>query len=273
MYRFSLVAVLIIAASFSALGQCSDADRKQLEAFDKAWGDASQKGDRATLATYYADDFKNMSIIGMQSKNEVLDLQMKAAERNRTNPNAPKVTPDFYEISCTQNTATIIHRNVIVSKENGKEQTSYSRSIHFLEKRGGKWQAVSSTGSALDDHAILLYTEQEWNEADKNKDAGWFERNYADDATVISSRTGAITGKKEDVEEAKSSKRTAEWAELSNMRVRIEGNMGVVTGMNHVKGKDEKGAPYDRTISFTDTYVKRDGRWLVFATQATEVKK
>lgn len=273
MFRFSLAVILIFAASLTAYGQCTDADRKQLEAFDKAWGDAAQKGDRAALATFYADDFMNMSIVGMQSKSQVLDNQIKAAERNRSNPNAPKVTPDFYEISCTQNTATIIHRNVIVSKEGGKEETTYSRSIHFLEKRGGKWQAVSSTGTALDDYAILLYTEQEWNEADKNRDAAWFERNYADDATVISSRTGAITGKKEDVEDAKTSKRTTELAELSNMRVRIEGNMGVVTGMNHVKGKDEKGAPYDRTISFTDTYLKRDGRWLVFATQATEVKK
>jgi ketosteroid isomerase-like protein len=273
MLRSSLAMLLILVASVTAFGQCTDAERKTLEDFDKAWGEAGEKGDRAALANFYADDYMGMSIVGMLSKEQTLDNQIKAAERNRSNPHAPKVTPDFYEISCTKNTATIIHRNVILSTDDGKEETTYSRSVHFLEKRGGKWYVVSTTAHPLDDRAVLLYIEQEWNEADKNRDAAWFERNYADDATVISSRTGAITGKKEDVEDAKSTKRTTEFAELSNVRVRVEGNMGVVTGMNHVKGKDEKGSPYDRTISFTDTYLKRNGRWLVFATQATDVKK
>jgi hypothetical protein len=43
--------------------------------------------------------------------------------------------------------------------------------------------------------------------------------------------------------------------------------------VNHVKGKDDKGVAFDRWIRFTDTFVKRDGRWLVWATQGTEVKK
>ena len=53
----------------------------------------------------------------------------------------------------------------------------------------------------------------------------------------------------------------------------MEGNTGIVTGVNHVKGRDEKGAAFDRWVRFTDTFVKRDGRWLVWATQGTEVKK
>lgn len=273
MFRISFAVLLISAVCLTAYGQCTDADKKKLEEFDKAWGDAAEKGDRAVLANFYADDFVSISIAGMQTKTQVLDNQVKAAEKNRSNPNAQKVSPDFYEISCTQNTATIIHRNVIVSKAGGKEETTYGRSIHFLEKRGGKWVAVSSTAHALDDYAVLLYIEMEWNEADIKRDAGWFERNYADDATVISSRTGAITGKKEDVEDVRTSKRTTELAELSQLNVRIERNMGVVTGINHVKGKDEKGAAFDRKVSFTDTYVKRDGRWLIFATQGTEAQK
>jgi ketosteroid isomerase-like protein len=64
-----------------------------------------------------------------------------------------------------------------------------------------------------------------------------------------------------------------EWAELSGIRIRVEGNAGVVTGVNHVKGHDDKGAAFDRTVSFTDTFVKRDGRWQVWATEGTEVKK
>jgi hypothetical protein len=32
-----------------------------------------------------------------------------------------------------------------------------------------------------------------------------------------------------------------------------------------------KGAAFDRKVRFTDTFVKRDGRWLVWATQGTAI--
>ena len=128
-------------------------------------------------------------------------------------------------------------------------------------------------GNPLNDGSMLLYMEQEWNDADLARDGAWYERNFADDATNISSRTGTISNKKESVQDTKTSKTKLELAELSDMRVRMEGNTGIVTGINHVKGRDDKGAAFDRWVSFTDTYVKRDGHWLVWATQGTEVKK
>jgi ketosteroid isomerase-like protein len=268
------VAVLsLFAVALTAFGQCSDADKKKLEEFDRAWGEAFNVGDRAAMSNYLADDFVTISPSGTQSKSQVIDDAVKAAEKNKNNPDAPKVTHDFYVISCTGNTATITHRNVISEKMKGKEDISYSRSVHFLEKRGGNWKVVSSTGSAVDDYGMLVYKEQEWNNADLSRDASWFEKNYADDATDISSRNGLISGKKETIEDLKSSKRVMELAELSNLKVRVDGNFAVVTGVNHVKGRDEKGAAFDRTASFTDTYIKRDGHWLVWATQGTEVKK
>jgi ketosteroid isomerase-like protein len=61
--------------------------------------------------------------------------------------------------------------------------------------------------------------------------------------------------------------------ELSNLEVRVEGNAGVVTGVNHLKGQDEKGEPFDVKLSFTDTYIKRDGRWFVWASQHTRLRR
>jgi ketosteroid isomerase-like protein len=268
------VAVLLLSSvAMTAFGQCSDADKKKLEEFDRAWGEASKIGDRAALANYLADDFVAVTLTGTQSKSQVVDDAVKAAEMNKSNPDAPKVAHDFYVISCTGNSATITHRNIITEKVKGKEEVSYSRSIHFLEKRGGSWKVVSTTGSPLNDNAMLVYIEQEWNNADIAKDASWFEKNYADDATDISSRTGAITGKKEAIQDVKTSKTVMEWAELSNLKVRVDGGFAVVTGVNHVKGHDEKAVAFDRSVSFTDTYIKRDGRWLVWATQATDIKK
>jgi ketosteroid isomerase-like protein len=56
------------------------------------------------------------------------------------------------------------------------------------------------------------------------------------------------------------------------MSVRMEGNTAVVVGVNHVKGRDDKGVAFDRNFRFTDIFVKRDGRWQVLATQGTVVQ-
>jgi Domain of unknown function (DUF4440) len=45
-----------------------------------------------------------------------------------------------------------------------------------------------------------------------------------------------------------------------------------VTGKGHIKGT-ENGKPIDEQIRFTDTWVKRDGRWVCAATQVTRIPK
>jgi len=164
--------------------------------------------------------------------------------------------------------ATITHRNVITTMVDGKEKTTYSRSVHFLEKRSDRWQVVSNAGNPLGDSALLLYMEREWNDAELARDYAWHERNYSDDFSGISSRTGALSTKSEDI--ASSKKATVTSANLSDLDVRVEGDSAIVTGINHVMGTDDKGA-FDRKVRFTDTFVKRDGRWLVWATQGTAI--
>ena len=274
MKQIVFVALLVLAASTGMYGQCSDADKKKLEEFDRAWGDAAVRGDRSFLENTLADDYMSVSVLGTQTKTQTIDNQVKQAEQARTSTQKQPVTvPDHYVITCTGKSATITHRNTTTSVVDGKEHTQYSRSIHFLEKRGNDWKVVSSTGHQLEDAPMLLYMEEDWNDADVTRSAAWYENNYADDATSISSRAGALTSKAEDVQDMKTTKRVIESAELSETRVRLEGNVGIVTGVNHVKGHDDKGVAFDRWIRFTDTFVKRDGRWLVWATQGTEIKK
>src|SRR2546428_2940617 len=271
MRKYAVFAAVIALSIFAPtlFAQCSDADKKNLEAFDRAWGDASQHGDRAALMAIYADDYMDASAAGPTNKMQTIDNSVRAAERNRANPAmAAKVEPDFYIISCTPNSALITHRNVI-TRPNGTK--SYFRSVHALEKRNGKWVVVSNAGHPIDDAGQLLYTEREWADADMKKDASWFDRNFADDFTSISARTGALSNKREEIDSMKGV--TTDLEEVSDMNVRIEGNTGVVTGIYHVRGKDEKGVPFDRTNRFTDVYVKRDGRWQVLSTQGTPIQK
>jgi ketosteroid isomerase-like protein len=123
-----------------------------------------------------------------------------------------------------------------------------------------------------DDGSALLRMEHEWNEALRTRDVAWFERNLAADVTDISSGNGSLHTKTEDIEALKADKTVYESLELSDLRARVEGNAGVVTGVNHIKGRDEQGQPFDVRLSFTDTYIRRDGRWQVWASQHTRVR-
>ncbi len=273
MRRIFFLTLTVLFASVCVVAQCSEADQQKLIAFDKAWGEAGQRGDKAFLQNVYADDYMNTSVAGTITKAQALENAVRAAERRSTSPQpATQTTPDNYIIACTPNTATITHRNVTVTTVDGKEQTSYSRSVHFLEKRGGEWRVVSDAGGPVNDAGQLLYMEMDWSEADKRRDTAWFERNLADDYYGVSSLTGKLTTKAEDVADVKNRKDVFDSAVSSDMQVRVDGNMGVVTGIYHLKGRDEKGQPIDRRIRYTDIYAKKDGRWQVIGSQGTLIK-
>jgi ketosteroid isomerase-like protein len=224
------------------------------------------------MQTIFADDFQGLGPAGTQAKLAAIDAAVLTAERNRANPAAAqRPVYDSYVISCTPNTATITHRNVVTERVDGKDQTFYSRSVHVLEKRGGRWQVVANAGHPLNDQGVLAYMEREWNDAILKRDAGWIERNYAYDASDISSRNGAIKTKAQALESARTDKATYQSLELSDLNVRVEGTVAVVTAVNHEVGRDEQGKPVDRRVRFTDVFIKRDGRWQVWATQGTVI--
>ncbi len=145
MKNIILMFVLTLTFAGFAFGECSVADKKALEAFDHAWSVAVEKGDRAALNNILADDY--VGLPAMINKTQNIEDTMRTFEQDKANPqNRDQFSSDNYLISCTPTTATITHRNTVTTKNGtgGKEETFYSRSVHFLEKRGGKWQAVSS---------------------------------------------------------------------------------------------------------------------------------
>lgn len=264
------ILLLIASAAISAAAECSDADKKALAAFDAAWTKAGQGGDKTALMAIYADDY--MGLPGMQGKPAAIDATMQTFERNKANPaGANKVTADHYITSCTPVTATITHRNTIWTPNGtgGKPETYYSRSVHILEKRGGKWQVVSNAGNDLDDYAVLWYLEQDWNDALLKKDKAWFEANYAADFTSISSTSAKVMSRAEDIADTVDDKSAMELAETTGMNIRIDGNYAIVTGTFRTKGKDDKGKAFDRKIRYTDTWIRRDGRWQAWSSQGT----
>lgn len=264
--------ILIGIAITSAAAQCSEADKKTLAAFDAAWSKAGLSGDRAALTNILADDY--VALPAMQGKASAIEATMRTFENNKANPGrADNVTYDHYIISCTPITATITHRNTVSTLEGsgGKPETFYTRSVHFLEKRGGRWQVVSNAGNDLDDYGTLWYLEQDWNNAVWKRDKTWFDKNFAPDFTSISSTTAKVMNKAEDIADTMNDRSTMEMVETTGMNIRIDRNFAIITGTFRTMGKDDKGSAFDRRIRYTDTWIKRDGRWYAWSSQGTTI--
>ncbi|MDQ3130938.1 MAG: hypothetical protein M3Q99_09270, partial [Acidobacteriota bacterium] len=84
MKQILAVIILIMTASTLAFGQCGDAEKKTLEAFDLAWEAAGQRGDRAYLESTFADDF--VALPAMTNKTQTIDNILRRAERSKANP-------------------------------------------------------------------------------------------------------------------------------------------------------------------------------------------
>jgi ketosteroid isomerase-like protein len=114
----------------------------------------------------------------------------------------------------------------------------------------------------------LMQTEREWVEAAQKKDAATLDRILADD-WVGQGPTGTAT-KAESLADLKSGDNKLESITLGDMKVRVFGDTAVVTGSDDekssYKGKDTSGH-----YTWTDVFVKRQGRWQAAASQGTRM--
>lgn len=262
-----VLAVMVIAVSAVAVAaQCSDADQQALEKFDRDWGKHSDSKNRAALEQIYADDFMSIGLIEMTGKKEAIDNTMNADTTNQ-----PDVSYDNYMITCTSNTATVTHRNVVKTMADGKESVSYGRSIHVLEKRNGRWQVVSTTGHPMnDDVATVMNKEMDGYQAYLRRDIEWFEKNTADNYIGINAE-GKTHNKAQMIEIIKNDKNKYEMVKLSDVSVRNDGDMAVITGVYKIKGMSADGKPMKMKIRFTRTLARKDGNWQAIAGQSTIV--
>ena len=255
MKKLLVTAILIMTTAVFAFGECSDADKKALEAFDKAWGEAN---DRATLEPFYADDFRGIGMFGTSTKEQAL---------TNITPANPDDVSDNYIITCTPNTATITHRYAAKTKVNGKVKTDYIRAIHFLEKRDGKWKVVSSTGHPMNNEAHIMGVEMDLGPAFVARDVAWFEQHVADDY-IGSNFDGKMENKAQLIERVKNHKYSYDLPiNMSNVTVRMNGDSATIMGVYNMTGKDEQGKAMKRTMRFSRMYVKKDGDWMIAADQ------
>lgn len=131
--------------------------------------------------------------------------------------------------------------------------------------------AARSGAPQSDDASKIVAMENLWNQVQLNHDAGAMEK-MLDEDFVLTDYDGALLNKSQFLDSIKdmSIKLTQEMSE--GMKLHEHGNMVVVTGATREKGT-QNGKVFAHNGRFTDTWIKKDGRWLCVASHLGVVSK
>ena len=118
----------------------------------------------------------------------------------------------------------------------------------------------------------VLQFEREACKAFLDADPAALERVLTADFTLTLSN-GEISTRADEINELRSGKVQYDIFENYDMKARLYGdNTAVVLGKTRVKGTSE-GKQFDRVVQFTDTLIKRDGRWQLAAGHVSRLEK
>src|SRR6266516_6530014 len=108
-----------------------------------------------------------------------------------------------------------------------------------------------------------LKLEDQWTTALVRRETRTFDRLlapgfvYTENASVMSH---------DDVIKSVTGSDRVEWARNEGMRLHDFGDVQVITGVLHLRGKGTPGS-FDRHYKFTDTWQRHNGRWQILAAQ------
>src|SRR6478609_841460 len=98
------------------------------------------------------------------------------------------------------------------------------------------------------------------------------ERVLTPDFTLTLSN-GEVSTRSDEINELRSGKVHYDVFENYDMLARLYGDsLAVILGKTRVKGTAD-GKPFDRVVQFTDTLIKRDGRWQLAAGHVSRIEK
>ena len=129
-------------------------------------------------------------------------------------------------------------------------------------------RGVEQTTGGANGEAVLTELQQTLAKAWVGGDRATIERIIAADWT-ITGLDGRLTDRAAILAEVFETRRhKIQKVEIDDVRARVYGDAAVVTGRTHGVGEFE-GSAYDVVIRFTDTFVRRDGRWQAVASHVS----
>ena len=128
--------------------------------------------------------------------------------------------------------------------------------------------AASSKGpSAADDKKVVAALDTEYQAAVEKNDAATMSRILAADFVLVVG-SGKVFTKADLLNDARSGRTVYEHQSDTEQTVRIWGDTAVVTAKLWEKGTDN-GKPFDKTLWFSDTYVRTPAGWRYVFGQAS----
>ncbi len=260
-------AMAFLAAVFSinVFAECSSADRDALIALDQAWGAAGEKGDKDAMMGIISPDFAGFSAIGTQNRAAMLENVAPAED------GGPKVTSDMYIVSCAGDTATMTHRLEFRNEENGRITMDFRRSVHVLQKKGGKWQVVANVSHPISDGTWLMYLEQSRVNAIVNKDIAFFKSMLSDDYVSVNP-AGTASGRS-DIISTLSQGSVPRSIEIESMGVRVTGATATVNSIEIVKGTNAEGQDWESHLNVVTVFNRMGGTWRIVNSTRSDVRK
>ena len=133
---------------------------------------------------------------------------------------------------------------------------------------GGTHAAPAATsqaaaGEARSDEEQLKDLEQRWLDSALKHEDQWVAALLMDDFQDVSWQ-GQLRSKADVL--AASAAPVTTTQTLSDLKVRVHGDLGVVTGINTTEAADKS---FTVKVRFTDVFVKLDGRWRALSAQET----
>ena len=128
----------------------------------------------------------------------------------------------------------------------------------------------ATKSSAVEDQ-IKKY-EQDWAQATINQGPAAVDQYEADDI-ITTDPSGRVTDKAQDRMDLSSGDLKIQSEELSEIKVHVYGNTAVAVGTNTTREGTYKGKDISGKYRFTDTWVNRNHKWQVVASQYTKVQE
>jgi len=129
-------------------------------------------------------------------------------------------------------------------------------------------QKTSKKGTVEDQ---IKEHEQNWAQATIKEGAAAVDQYEADDI-IDTDPSGRVTDKAQDKMDLSSGDLKFQSIEVSDLKVHVYGNTAVAAGTSTTKGT-YKGQDISGKYRFTDTWVKRNGKWQAVASQSTKIQR
>jgi len=123
--------------------------------------------------------------------------------------------------------------------------------------------AISVPQQKSQDAERILALERKWTVAYQHRDVSILSSLLAEDF-AITVEDGSTYGKEGYIGHSADTSVHVEVAELSELRVRMHGNVAVVTGAYHEKGSS-RSKRYEYRDRLTDVWMKVEGKWQVIS--------